>query len=422
MRKNLDRLVWGILIGAFLILCLLIVGIPLAVRSHLVNATVALPAMLEAISGTVLVQNPGAVEPVAVSIANSASQDVPRFRDLQAGATITTDNTSRAILTFHRTGEAEDIVLSTVQLYNNTRVRILDSRSPRYKASPHADQIALAVDAGQVRIAAARFEQRSPRVEVHTPQGKVSVEEGSYSVRVADDQTMVVVRSGEALVAANDQAVTAQSGQRVAIAAGGGPQSPLPAAQNLIVNGDFVNPLEPAWQIDVLQTAADDADAGHAEIVTSGGRKAIFFSHMGKDGVHSEVGVTQVINRDVLDFESLILRLDVKLLYQSLSGGGYLSSEFPIMVRIDYKDIYGIDRFWTHGFYYDNVEEHPIMDDAWGRPIGEQIPHAIWYPYESDNLVRAWGDIRPARIHSIRIYASGWNFQSMVSEVGLIAE
>jgi hypothetical protein len=29
---------------------------------------------------------------------------------------------------------------------------------------------------------------------------------------------------------------------------------------------------------------------------------------------------------------------------------------------------------------------------------------------------------RPARINSVRIYASGWNYQSMVSEVYLVAE
>ena len=195
----------------------------------------------------------------------------------------------------------------------------------------------------------------------------------------------------------------------------------MPAAQNLIVNGNFTDPLAPSWQIDRFQATAD-AKPGRAEIVTTGGRKAVFLSRMGEDGVHTETAISQVINRDVLDFESLALRMDVKLLYQSLSGGGYLSSEFPVMVRIDYKDVYGIDRFWTHGFYYQNVDGYPIQLDVWGQPAGEQIPHAVWYPYESKNLMSALGDIRPARIHSIRIYSSGWNYQSMVSEVGLIAE
>ena len=93
-------------------------------------------------------------------------------------------------------------------------------------------------------------------------------------------------------------------------------------------------------------------------------------------------------------------------------------------MRIDYKDIYGIDRFWTHGFYYQNPDEYTLFcPTCRGNPSGEQIPHAVWYPYESEKFADATGRrIRPARIHSIRIYASGWNYQSMVSEVGLIAE
>ena len=31
-------------------------------------------------------------------------------------------------------------------------------------------------------------------------------------------------------------------------------------------------------------------------------------------------------------------------------------------------------------------------------------------------------ETRPARIDSIRVYSSGWNYQSMVSEVFLVAE
>lgn len=229
----------------------------------------------------------------------------------------------------------------------------------------------------------------------------------------------MVVRFGEATVEANDRGVMVVSGQRTVTLAGESPQLPVPAAQNLIANGNFVSPLGPSWEVDHFEATGEAVD-GEAEIVTEGGRKAVFLSRMGSDGAHTEVGISQVINRDVLDFESLTLRLDVKLLYQSLSGGGYLSSEFPLMVRIDFKDIYGIDRFWIRGFYYQNVDAYPIQPDTWGRPLGEQIPHALWYPYESDNLLTALGDIRPARIHSIRVYASGWNYQTMVSEIGLV--
>ncbi len=58
---------------------------------------------------------------------------------------------------------------------------------------------------------------------------------------------------------------------------------------------------------------------------------------------------------------------------------------------------------------------------AWPIINGEKIPPHIWYPYESPNLIELLRDTRPARLNSIRIYASGWNYQSMVSEIGIIA-
>ena len=422
--QKLNTLVWGILFTAFAIFCAIIIGVPLSVRAYLYNSTVQLRPSLEAIKGTVLLHEPGAAEPVAVSMTDPLMQDVPRVRDVRPGSVISTDETALGTLTFSRNGgqNHQENVLGTVQLYHSTRLTLVDSASPRFAGiSPNPDRITLQVDAGQVRVVVARLGDKAPVVEVRTPHGQALLGEGSYSVRVTEHLTEVVARYGDAEVLANGRGVKLTTGQRTQVAAGETPSLPMPAAQNLIVNGSFTDPLPPAWQVDQYQASAD-AEPGRAEIVIAGGRRAVFFSRMGKNGIHSEVGISQVINRDVLDYESLVLRMDVQLLYQSLAGGGYLSSEFPVMVRIDYKDVYGFDRFWVHGFYYQNVDDYPIQADLWGNPLGEQIPHAVWYPYESPNLLTALGDLRPARIHSIRIYASGWNFQSMVSEVSLIAE
>ena len=135
---------------------------------------------------------------------------------------------------------------------------------------------------------------------------------------------------------------------------------------------------------------------------------------MGKAANHGETGIIQAIDKDVRDFTSLELHVSVRLLEQSLPGGGYLSSEFPIIVRLDYKDPNGNDAFWTHGFYFkDPIENWPIID-------GEKIPRLVWYPYESPNVMEELGE--PALITSVRIYASGWDYQSMVSEVQLLAK
>jgi hypothetical protein len=99
-----------------------------------------------------------------------------------------------------------------------------------------------------------------------------------------------------------------------------------------------------------------------------------------------------------------------------------LSSEFPIIIGLDYKDLWGNDKFWTHGFYYQNRDSYPIAPNAWGQPSGEKIPRGVWYPYESGNLLELLGENRPAQITGLTVYASGWNYDGLVSEIQLIAE
>ena len=140
------------------------------------------------------------------------------------------------------------------------------------------------------------------------------------------------------------------------------------------------------------------------------------------NGNHTEALIKQSLDYDVRDFARLEVLLDVRLDFQSLSGGGLQSSEFPIIVRLDYKDIWGNDKFWTHGFYYQNQAGYPIAPDPWGRPSGEQIPQDVWFPYESGNLLVLLGDNKPAHITGLTIYASGWNYDSLVSEVQLLVE
>ncbi|MBW7885338.1 MAG: hypothetical protein H3C34_22445, partial [Caldilineaceae bacterium] len=142
-----------------------------------------------------------------------------------------------------------------------------------------------------------------------------------------------------------------------------------------------------------------------------------YFVRQGEDNVPTEVGIHQTINKDVNVYDKLYLQLDVKLLFQSLSGAGYLSSEYPLRVEITYTDIYGKQLTWGHGFYYRDPD-----NPNWKIVNGEKIPPFNWYTYRSPNLLDLLKETRPARIDAVRVYASGWNYQSMVSEVYLLAE
>lgn len=402
MGNKPERRAWLILWTAFIFLCTLATGTPLSIWWYINNDTRVQPTALEVISGTVLIEEPG----------REGAKGITDIKDgLLEGTHIKTDATSWATLTFRK---GNGVTLGTVTIYSETEMVVLRMRSPRFGVSSLPDTIVLEVEGGRVRLGVAPPIQSPLRFEVHTPHATALLEEGSHSAAVTNDQSQIVVRDGQAQVMAAEETVTLKWGERTTVEIGQPPSDPMPAALNLVTNGNFKEDLSD-WQIYNEQGVDGGLVDGQVKVGDSSNRRVVHFSRTGEDGNHCETGIIQRIEKDVRDFNSLKLHIDVRLLYQSLSGGGYLSSEFPIIVRLDYRDPYGFDRFWTHGFYYQNADNYPIQN-------GDQVPRYRWYPYESENLMETLGDVGPVYINSVRIYASGWNYQSEISEVGLIVE
>jgi hypothetical protein len=399
LRNNPARLAWIILSIGFVTFCLLVVSIPLGVRWYVINATQVHETSLAAIGGTVQVQEPGVNKPFAVA---GTKDNVPE------GSIIITDPTSQASLEFFEA--------STLHLYNNTRVIIQKARAPRFGLSSRPNAIALEMTGGRIRIGVAPSTKSLLDFQVQTPHATVELEEdGGYSMEVSSEEFHLTVHDGRAKVTAMGKMVELGQGERTTVKIGKEPIGPLPAERDLIVNGDFKEPLTVGWRVYHEQDDPKEV-GGKAEIITFGDRQAVRFWRVGKATGHAETRITQVIDKDVRDFTSLELHISVRLLAQSLSGCGYRGSECPVIVRLDYKDINGNDNFWTHGFYF----EDPI--ENWLILNSDKIPPLVWYPYESPNLMEELGDVKPATITTIRIYASGWDYQSMVSQVQLMAK
>jgi len=396
MTRNPERRAWTVLLTAFAVCCLLVTSCPLGIRHYLTTATEVEATQLEVIDGTILFNTPGQPSPGGVT-------DVAQMSE---GVEFKTDEASWGTLTFFDESNAV--------MYSRTQLKVLETRAARFEVGAQPDVVTVAVNGGRVRLTVAPPGERGRRFEVHTPHAVVTLDTGSYSVEVSKQETEIAVREGKAIVSDSGSIKEVNKGERINVIAGQPPTDPVPAERNLLENGSFRDRLN-HWSVYNEQGVDGGLINGQAEVIISGDRYAVRLSRMGEDGNHCETGITQELNKDVRDYNSLKIHADVQLLYQSLSGGGYLSSEFPIIVRIDYKDQYGIDRFWTHGFYYQNEANFPIHN-------GTQIPRYRWYPYESDNLMEVLGDLRPNWVTGVRLYASGWNYQSMVSEVGLIVE
>ncbi len=397
MNQNRERLAWIILLVSFTLCVGLAVGVPLGVRQFLLTATRAQPILLQPQHGTPGLQRGGRGDLIAL---RDPTWDVP------AGSMLVTDSAAQALLTFYAPASGSEAV-ATVQVYGDTRLRIQSARSPRFGLSPLPHRVGLQVESGRVRITVSPAAGRETTARLQTPHLTAALTAGSYEARVYGSLTEFIVREGQAEVASvGGHSVSLKETQRTIAQAGSVPLEALPAARNLLVNGDFRQPLEVGWETYTVE-------AGTVQTTAAAGRSAARFF---RDGIgHAEVGIRQVLNYDVRDFTSLVLHLNVMIQGQSLPGCGSAGSECPIIVRIDYQDIYGGDRTWYHGFY--SVPKAATDYLYWWS---DQIPLQTWTSFDSENLMQS--DAPPALIKSVTIYASGHSFEALVTEVELLAQ
>jgi len=404
--EGVGRQAWILLWIAFGIFTIMLVGIPLTLNWYLHNATSPLPARVERIRGTTLVVKADTEEATAVI----------EVMDMQEGDIIRTDDTARANISILDPDAPLDS-LATVQLRSNSEMVFEQARTARFEMSDSPDYADLQLKVGRARVTGSADNGKELNITITTPHSVVSLRNGSAAIAVDNDSTEVTARSGEVEVIAQGRMVVLTAGRRTIVPIGDSPGNPEASSKNLVTNGDFSQPLESAWTVEKVVDAGDTSNVtyGDVSIVNSGGRQAAYFIRDGEEGIHTETTIVQQLDADVFEYDSLILRMDARLISQSLQGGGIQSSEFPLMVRIDFTDIYGNPQFWTHGFYMvDPVANWPIRD-------GEKIPSFVWYEYESPNFLDSPTFPRAQTVTDIRVYASGHNYRSQASGIELIA-
>jgi hypothetical protein len=404
MRHNPERIAWITLSLAFVAFVVLAISVPWAVRHYVLTAMQPQFARLEIIEGTAQLDDP------ALGVAVGVRPDDKPVQ-VREGSRIRTDGTSRVFLRFFDN--------SGLTLATNTEIELAEMRVPRFSLSPEPGQLRLRVLRGRATVGVAVTVFRPVRFTVELPQGEVGLGDGSYELDVSDPQSELVAYLGAARITAAGKTVVVNTGERATVARDQPPNGPVPSARPLLVNGDFAEPLDQGWTIWTDQGGDAGTVDGTAERVDEGDREAVRLFRVGSEplpgrGNHGEVGIRQTINKELPDLaSSLTLQAEVKLVNQSLSGGGYLSSEYPLILRLIYEDVYGSRTEWLHGFYYQNRDGNPTRN-------GQLVPQNVWFPYTSPNLKEL--NPPPAKIIYLDIYASGWDYESLVSRVRLVVE
>jgi hypothetical protein len=407
MRSNPQRLAWMVTLTAFAIFCACAVSFPLGIRWYFTNATRAHEAKITCLEGTAVVEDPrlGTARPVL----KDETISIPE------GTVVRVDETAQAVLTFFDQ--------SLVRLFPRTTVSLERMRSPRFGMSTRPAQIILYAKGGRLYANTVLRGSWPVEFQVNSLQAHTLLaEDGGYTLELSNERTEVIVQRGMAQVTAASPAVpsdkatvTLSSRQRTAVEIGKAPLAAMKAERDLVTNGDFKAPLDTGWTKFNDQGGDGGSIDGQASLVVDEGRRAVRFFRTGGEFNHCETIIEQEINRDLPDpITTLKVRATIKLVNQSLSGGGYLSSEYPLMIRIRYRDVYLSENEWIHGFYYQNYSNNPTQN-------GQQVPQGKWYLYESENLLDVL-PISPRRIIWLRVYASGWNYESLISEISLIVE
>ncbi len=388
------RLAWRVTLAAFATFMALLIGLPLA-RSWYVNSAIEprLSAMMP-IDGVVYVRRNGLGDWVTARPSEN----------LAVGDVLRTAANARAFVTLFDQ--------STVLLYPNSTLRILRAEQGRFR--PERRSIVLELSDGRARIGVAPPPHpQSSFFQVRTPNAAVHLVEGSYTIDAENRQTQVSTRLGEATAYASGGSAAARSGQRLVVQPGQAPQGALPARRDLLVNGFFTErvssdrdgPLPAGWQ---ARDTSELNPPGTISLATIPG--AVSFQRAGRG--HGETVLAQTLDADLWDYEKVTLSATVRVLSHSLSGGGWRGSEYPLMIRVIYRDANGGINPWYHGFYLQNDDGNPVPD-------GELLPSTDWYHYELNLLSLT---PRPLRIQRVEVAALGWDYSSAISEIHIWAE
>ena len=373
----------------------------------LLDSDVSQEASATLISGNVTLAQPGSDQSIVLA--------QPR-EDVGEGWQIETGGGAQAAIEFRA---PKGTVLGGMQLYGSSRATLALLRSPRFEWSGRSHRIIIDLQRGRARVNLTAEDSQFINISLRTRHAWVELlQPGSYSVEITDKGTEVAVREGVAAVLGQEQSVNLSPDQRTFVPDGGAPQGILTGESNLIRNGDFAQGLAPDWTV-YQNLTQGDAQGEITRQKDREGRDVLTFFRPGTNW--GQVGIRQVINRDIRDYESLRLHLAVRLSSQNVLSCGQYGSECPLMAKIEYTDKAGGQREWIQGFYYLPGARLPTVCVTCPPPQTEhlRVERNVWLFYESSDLIKLLNE--PAIINALSIEAQGHAFESFVSEVELLA-
>lgn len=395
---------------AFVAFILLAIGVPTGIRWLIQNATQPLETILVPKAGIISLQS---------KIVNERRTLTAKDR-----VQLSSDRAEAEIAFYDNQGTEERVAI--LQLFGEAEIVHTGARTPIFAQSVQPHRVSLNVRGGKLLRIFVGEDDRSTVLSLETPQGRMELREGSYTLAVDSERTELIVNRGEARVPdpnSEDIFVLTDS-QLVQLTAEGLGKIQTSSSRDLLRNSEFDPPLQTHWEPFMRRKQIMEESSGSVSVSTEDDRNAVTFERAGIG--HIELGVSQSLNQDIQNATALHVNALFKISSQSLSKCGMTGTECPFMIRIEYTDTDGGEHEWLQGFYTTVGQEgYPdICTVCEGSPEHLLIPAETWYPYTSPNLIprlRARGS-EPANIVSVVVYASGHGFESAADKVSLLVD
>lgn len=358
------------------------------------------------------------------------------WHDIVAGSAIIEGDTIR-------TGDDTRL---RVLLFDETLVELSEKTELTFeqlRASQYLDRnatISLRQEAGKVAVTPSKDSSFSRvRITVATRGATVETRQPGTSFRVlvvpgltgeSDRVDVSVLDGADVTVTGAGQAVTVANGQQTVVRADAPPTAPAIKQTDLLDNGDFKVGSAARGQIpahwEVYRDDGGDGNDNRAawelvpETVRGQSVTAMRFTRSGGNVDSDLVGIKQLVPlpyAELDEYDSVILSADVKVVNHSLSGGGNLGSEYPLVFLVRYMTARNDPAEKGRAFYSHNET---------GNPTETQAVKAIQVkPGEWDGTLH-W-DLKqlypaPYRLVSILVYASGHDYDAYVANLSIVAK
>ncbi len=435
-----ERTAWIVLVGAFALFCTMTLSSAFGVYHYLFRSTAPMPAVLQVSKGTIGITGADLRETVERS----------REELTNTVTSISTDSLSQATIQFRDdTGsEIESApLLAAVTLQGNTFVTFNHANRPRFDFSREPQSVQFSRLKGQLDVIVTGVGADPFLMDIYTDDLNTdkgvhirSVTNGRYRLSVSEDEVRLLNLAGEVSAFFGDDPDLrnfVKPGGELVARIGNGSIRTNENTADILKDGAFslqsptigqaYSPGEPLnWNCGRLP---EQQPPGVYSLLEFDGRLGMSLQRYNNATSHGEISCVQEFGGEGLDvrsYESLSVLATFKLNYQSLSLCGKEGSECPLMLHITYTmdDSPVVTRGnWFRGFYYEGqaTGTHKKICSSCLQEHVDTNP-SVWYTFDSGNLLNLIAEDRqPASINAIRFYASGHQFDTVVSELMLLA-